>query len=90
MKSNASIQREWDSYNPITNPVDPSLSCNINGAVLALQKSATVPGMLLVDILFTSLIYTLQRALPSLHSGTNSPTPSASVFWTQALRFPNS
>ncbi|PBK95460.1 glycoside hydrolase family 61 protein [Armillaria gallica] len=40
----SSIQREWDSYNPITNPVDPSLSCNINGAVLALQKSATVPA----------------------------------------------
>ncbi|KAG7446642.1 glycoside hydrolase [Guyanagaster necrorhizus] len=38
----SSIQREWDTYNPITDPVDPSLSCNINGAVLALQKSATV------------------------------------------------
>ncbi len=40
------LQREWDTYNPITDPEDPNLSCNINGAVLAAQKSATVTGML--------------------------------------------
>ncbi|KAJ3775066.1 glycoside hydrolase family 61 protein [Lentinula raphanica] len=37
-----SIQREWDTYNPITDPTDASLSCNINGATLAEQLSATV------------------------------------------------
>ncbi|TFK44746.1 glycoside hydrolase family 61 protein [Crucibulum laeve] len=37
------IQREWDTYNPITNPTDGSLSCNTNGANLGSgQLSATV------------------------------------------------
>lgn len=41
----SSIQREWDSYNPITNPTDASIACNINGASLGSgQLSATVPG----------------------------------------------
>jgi len=39
----SSIQREWDSYNPITDPTDAHLSCNANGASLGSgQKSATV------------------------------------------------
>ena len=39
----SSIQREWDTYNPITDPTDGSLSCNTNGANLGSgQKSATV------------------------------------------------
>ncbi|TCD69815.1 hypothetical protein EIP91_006128 [Steccherinum ochraceum] len=40
-----SIQREWDSYNPLTNPTDPALPCNANGASLGSgQQSATVPA----------------------------------------------
>ncbi|EIW62723.1 glycoside hydrolase family 61 protein [Trametes versicolor FP-101664 SS1] len=40
-----SIQREWDSYNPITTPTDASLACNTNGASLgSAQQSATVPA----------------------------------------------
>ncbi|THH18544.1 hypothetical protein EW146_g2456 [Bondarzewia mesenterica] len=39
----SSIQREWDTYNPITDPTDSSLSCNIDGASLGTgQLSATV------------------------------------------------
>ena len=39
----STIQREWDTYDPITNPSDGSLACNKNGASLgANQKSATV------------------------------------------------
>ncbi|KAI0267150.1 glycoside hydrolase [Gloeopeniophorella convolvens] len=41
----SSIQREWDTYNPITDPTDSLLSCNTNGASLGSgQKSATVPA----------------------------------------------
>ncbi|EJF65049.1 glycoside hydrolase, partial [Dichomitus squalens] len=40
-----SIQREWDTYNPLTDPTDPSLACNSNGASLGSgQLSATVPA----------------------------------------------
>lgn len=45
LHSNAYYQREWDTYNPLTVPTDPSLACNTNGAVLAKQLSATVSGM---------------------------------------------
>ncbi|KAL1945871.1 hypothetical protein VTO73DRAFT_1873 [Trametes versicolor] len=39
------IQREWDTYNPITDPTDGSLACNTNGASLgSAQQSATVPA----------------------------------------------
>ncbi|EGN99889.1 glycoside hydrolase family 61 protein [Serpula lacrymans var. lacrymans S7.3] len=39
----STIQREWDSYNPITDPTDAQLSCNIDGANLGSgQLSATV------------------------------------------------
>lgn len=39
----SSIQREWDTYNPITDPTDSFLSCNTNGANLGSgQLSATV------------------------------------------------
>nr|AFO72233.1 glycoside hydrolase family 61 protein B [Heterobasidion parviporum] len=39
----STIQREWDTYNPITDPTDASISCNTNGASLgSAQKSATV------------------------------------------------
>ncbi|KAI0789130.1 glycoside hydrolase [Abortiporus biennis] len=38
-----SIQREWDTYNPLTDPTDPALPCNTNGASLGSgQLSATV------------------------------------------------
>ncbi|KAH9858935.1 glycoside hydrolase family 61 protein [Lenzites betulinus] len=38
-----SIQREWDTYNPITDPTDAHLACNTNGASLGSgQQSATV------------------------------------------------
>ncbi|KAJ8521969.1 hypothetical protein ONZ45_g1338 [Pleurotus djamor] len=38
-----SIQREWDTYNPITNPLDANIACNTNGASLGSgQLSATV------------------------------------------------
>ncbi|KAI0074171.1 glycoside hydrolase [Panus rudis PR-1116 ss-1] len=38
-----SIQREWDTYDPIIDPTHPQLSCNINGANLGSgQQSATV------------------------------------------------
>ncbi|CAL1706883.1 unnamed protein product [Somion occarium] len=41
----SSIQREWDTYNPITDPSDANLACNINGASLgAGQLSATIPA----------------------------------------------
>ncbi|KAI0358668.1 glycoside hydrolase family 61 protein [Trametes cingulata] len=40
-----SIQREWDTYNPITDPTDSFLACNNNGASLGSgQQSATVPA----------------------------------------------
>ncbi|KAI0633594.1 glycoside hydrolase family 61 protein [Trametes polyzona] len=40
-----SIQREWDTYNPITDPTDAFLACNNNGASLGSgQQSATVPA----------------------------------------------
>jgi hypothetical protein len=38
----SSIQREWDTYNPLLDPTSDSLRCNANGAVAAL--SATVPA----------------------------------------------
>ncbi|KAI0058075.1 glycoside hydrolase family 61 protein B [Artomyces pyxidatus] len=39
----SSIQREWDTYNPITDPTSSYLSCNTNGASLGSgQQSATV------------------------------------------------
>ncbi|KAI0665960.1 glycoside hydrolase [Trametes maxima] len=39
----SSIQREWDTYNPITDPTDSLLACNHNGASLGSgQLSATV------------------------------------------------
>ncbi|KAF9465058.1 glycoside hydrolase family 61 protein [Collybia nuda] len=38
-----SIQREWDTYDPITNPTSGTIPCNTNGANLgANQLSATV------------------------------------------------
>ncbi|KAL4268940.1 Lytic polysaccharide monooxygenase AA9 [Pleurotus pulmonarius] len=38
-----SIQREWDTYNPITDPVDPNIACNVDGSSLGSgQLSATV------------------------------------------------
>ena len=41
----SSIQREWDTYNPLTDPTDSFLSCNTNGANLGSgQLSATVPA----------------------------------------------
>jgi len=36
----STIQREWDSYNPLQDPTSSALTCNSNGAVAA--KSATV------------------------------------------------
>ncbi|KAI0372803.1 glycoside hydrolase [Pilatotrama ljubarskyi] len=40
-----SIQREWDTYNPITDPSDSFLACNSNSASLGSgQQSATVPA----------------------------------------------
>ncbi|KAF8893794.1 glycoside hydrolase family 61 protein [Infundibulicybe gibba] len=37
------IQREWDTYDPITNPTDGSIACNKNGANLGSnQLTATV------------------------------------------------
>lgn len=38
----STIQREWDSYNPLLDPHQNDLRCNANGAVSAL--SATVPA----------------------------------------------
>ena len=39
----STIQREWDSYDPIIDPTHPQLSCNLNGANLGSgQLSATV------------------------------------------------
>ncbi|KAF7782589.1 CAZyme family AA9 [Agaricus bisporus var. burnettii] len=39
----STIQREWDTFDPITNPTDSFLSCNNNGASLGSgQLSATV------------------------------------------------
>ncbi|RPD53521.1 glycoside hydrolase [Lentinus tigrinus ALCF2SS1-6] len=39
----SSIQREWDTYNPLTSPTDANLACNANGASLGSgQQSATV------------------------------------------------
>ncbi|KAK7692771.1 hypothetical protein QCA50_004404 [Cerrena zonata] len=39
----SSIQREWDSYDPIIDPMHPQISCNLNGANLGSgQLSATV------------------------------------------------
>ncbi|RPD67453.1 hypothetical protein L226DRAFT_519295 [Lentinus tigrinus ALCF2SS1-7] len=35
------IQRPWSSYNPITNPTDPTLACNDDGTSGALQLSTT-------------------------------------------------
>ncbi len=36
-------QREWDTYNPITDPVDPNIACNVDGSSLGSgQLSATV------------------------------------------------
>lgn len=41
----STIQREWDSYDPIIDPTHAQLSCNINGANLGSgQLSATVPA----------------------------------------------
>ncbi|KAI0779690.1 glycoside hydrolase [Fomes fomentarius] len=41
----SSIQREWDTYNPLTDPSDSFLACNNNGGSLGSnQKSATVPA----------------------------------------------
>ncbi|KXN92458.1 Cellulose-growth-specific protein [Leucoagaricus sp. SymC.cos] len=38
-----SIQREWDTYDPLTNPTDSHLSCNNNGASLGSgQLTATI------------------------------------------------
>lgn len=36
------IQRPWSSYNPITDPTDPTLACNDDGTSGALQLTATV------------------------------------------------
>lgn len=35
------IQRPWSSYNPITNPTDPTVACNDDGTSGALQLTAT-------------------------------------------------
>ncbi|TBU28686.1 glycosyl hydrolase family 61-domain-containing protein [Dichomitus squalens] len=35
------IQRPWSSYNPITNPTDPTLACNDDGTSGALQLTTT-------------------------------------------------
>ncbi|EMD31057.1 glycoside hydrolase family 61 protein [Gelatoporia subvermispora B] len=37
-----SIERPWSTYNPITDPTDPTLSCNDDGTSSALQLTATV------------------------------------------------
>lgn len=38
-------QREWDTYNPITDPLDPNIACNVDGSSLGSgQLSATVPA----------------------------------------------
>ncbi|KAI9698280.1 MAG: hypothetical protein M1820_007550 [Bogoriella megaspora] len=36
----SSIQREWDTYNPIQDPTSSGITCNVNGAVA--QQTATV------------------------------------------------
>ncbi|KAI0076549.1 cellulose-growth-specific protein [Panus rudis PR-1116 ss-1] len=36
------IQRPWSTYNPITDPTDPTLACNDDGTAGALQLTATV------------------------------------------------
>jgi len=36
------IQRPWSSYNPITDPTDPTIACNDDGTPGALQLTATV------------------------------------------------
>ena len=36
----STIQREWDTYNPIQDPTQSDIQCNTNGAVAA--KTATV------------------------------------------------
>lgn len=37
-----SIERPWSSYNPITDPTDPTLACNDDGTSGALQLTATI------------------------------------------------
>ncbi|EIM86349.1 cellulose-growth-specific protein [Stereum hirsutum FP-91666 SS1] len=36
------IQRSWSSYNPITDPTDPTIACNDDGTSSALQLTGTV------------------------------------------------
>lgn len=45
----STIEREWDTYNPILSATDPTLSCNDAGTSLASgQLSATVAGTALI------------------------------------------
>ncbi|EJD05308.1 glycoside hydrolase [Fomitiporia mediterranea MF3/22] len=40
----STIQRQWATYNPITDPTDPTIACNDPGTTTDPQLTATVPA----------------------------------------------
>ncbi|EEB90089.1 hypothetical protein MPER_11753 [Moniliophthora perniciosa FA553] len=79
----SSIQREWDSYNPITNPTHAQLACNINGAPLGQQLSATVAAGSSVTAFWNPWPHTIGPVLVYMAQcpGPCSSTDAASLDW---------
>uniref|UniRef100_A0A0W0FGZ4 AA9 family lytic polysaccharide monooxygenase n=1 Tax=Moniliophthora roreri TaxID=221103 RepID=A0A0W0FGZ4_MONRR len=78
-----SIQREWDSYNPITNPTHAQLACNINGAPLGQQLSATVAAGSSVTAFWNPWPHTIGPVLVYMAQcpGPCSTADAASLDW---------
>ncbi|KAI0313005.1 glycoside hydrolase family 61 protein B [Amylostereum chailletii] len=79
-----SIQREWDSYDPITEPTDPNLSCNVNGASLGSgQQSATVSAGATVTAYWNPWPHTIGPAMVYMAScgGSCTSADTSTLEW---------
>ncbi|KAL5497931.1 hypothetical protein ACEPAH_2862 [Sanghuangporus vaninii] len=55
----STIQRQWATYNPITDAMDANLACNDPGAVTDPQLTATVPAGSTVTAFWNQWIHTI-------------------------------
>ncbi|KAI0047782.1 lytic polysaccharide monooxygenase [Auriscalpium vulgare] len=79
-----SIQREWDTYNPITDPTSSVLSCNTNGASLGSgQQSATVAAGSSVTAYWNTWPHTIGPVLVYMANcgGSCSSASTSSLNW---------
>lgn len=73
-------QREWDTYNPITDPLDLNIACNVDGSSLGSgQLSATVPAGSQIKATWNQWPHTVGRKYRTVLRVNRSQTQSSSI-----------